>query len=232
MKYVVYFRVSTKRQGESGLGLDAQRAAVAAFLAGKGAEVAGEYVEVESGKRADRPELTRALAHARRAKATLLVAKIDRLARNLHFLTGLQEAGVEFCACDMPGAGRFVVHVLAALAEHERELISSRTKAALQAAKRRGVLLGSARPGHWTGKEAARLEGARLGAERGLDKAHQAVSLAAREAYADLRPRLVELHAGGASLRQIAARLNAEGHRTRRGAEFSAVQVRAILSRE
>lgn len=232
MRYVAYYRVSTKRQGESGLGLEAQQAAVAAFLGGKGDKVIASYVEVESGRKADRPELAKAIAHAKRSKGVLLVAKLDRLARNLHFLTGLMESGVEFCACDMPHAGRFTVHILAAVAEHEREQISARTKAALASAKARGTKLGSSRPGHWAGREAARLEGARLGAERGLPKAHQAISQAAREAYSDLRPRIIELHEGGASLRQIAALLNGEGHRTRKGAEFTAVQVRNILVRD
>ena len=142
MRYVVYLRVSTQRQGASGLGLEAQRAAVAAFVAQRGGQVLAERVEVESGKRADRPQLAEALAEAKRAGAVLLIAKLDRLARNVAFIAGLLEAGVEVQACDMPEANRFLLHVMAAVAEHEAAAISARTKAALAAAKARGVKLG------------------------------------------------------------------------------------------
>lgn len=141
MKFVTYLRVSTERQGQSGLGLEAQRAAVAAHVLGRG-EVVAEFVEVESGKRADRPELARALAEAKRAGAVLLIAKLDRLARNVAFIANLLESGVEVTAADMPEANRFVLHIMAAVAEQEGRAISERTKAALAAAKARGVKLG------------------------------------------------------------------------------------------
>ena len=137
MQFVTYLRVSTERWGQSGLGLEAQRAAVAAHVLGRG-EVAAEFVEVESGKRADRPELVRALAEAKRAGAVLLIAKLDRLARNVAFIANLLESGVEVTAADMPEANRFVLHVMAAVAEQEGRAISERTKAALAAAKARG----------------------------------------------------------------------------------------------
>jgi DNA invertase Pin-like site-specific DNA recombinase len=141
--YVVYLRVSTSRQGEDGLGVDAQRAAVEAFAFQHGGAIVGQYVEVESGKRSDRPELAKALDAARRGRATLLVAKLDRLARNLSFIAALMDAGVEFVACNQLYASRFTLHILAAVAEVEAHRISERTKAALKAAKARGIKLGS-----------------------------------------------------------------------------------------
>lgn len=144
-KYVAYYRVSTDRQGKSGLGLEAQRKAIIDHLNGNGARVLAEYTEVESGKRTSRPELIKALAACKEHKATLVIAKLDRLARNVHFVSGLMESGVEFLAVDMPYANRLTVHILAAVAEHEREMISQRTKVALAAAKARGVTLGRAR---------------------------------------------------------------------------------------
>lgn len=224
---VSYFRVSTKKQGASGLGIEAQKAAVAAFARETGAAVLKEFVEVESGKRADRPELAAALAFAKRAGASLVVAKLDRLARNVAFLSRLMEAGVDFTACDMPHANRFTIHIMAAMAEHEREMISARTKAALGQAKARGTALGSARPGHWDGHEEARLEGAR----KGNAKAAQSIARAAREEYADLLPVIRPLRDAGKSLRDVATALNAEGHRTRRGNAFTAVTVQRILER-
>jgi DNA invertase Pin-like site-specific DNA recombinase len=142
--YVAYYRVSTDKQGASGLGLEAQREAVARNL-GAGSLLA-EFTEVESGKRsANRPQLIAALEMCKRKKAILLIAKLDRLARNVHFISGLMEAGVEFVAADMPTANRLTVHIMAAFAEHEAAMISARTKAALQAAKARGTVLGNPR---------------------------------------------------------------------------------------
>jgi DNA invertase Pin-like site-specific DNA recombinase len=141
--FVCYFRVSTVRQGASGLGLEAQQAAVDAFVRQHGGAIVGQHVEVESGKRSDRPELAKALEAARKGRATLLVAKLDRLARNLAFIAALMDAGVEFVAVDQPFASRLTLHILAAVAEDEARRISERTKAALQAARVRGVKLGS-----------------------------------------------------------------------------------------
>lgn len=142
-KYVSYLRVSTQRQGQSGLGVEAQRAAVDQFLATVGGTLVAEYVEVESGSGKARPIIVQSIALAKKAGATLLIAKLDRLARNVAFVSSLMEGGVEFVAADAPYANRLMIHILAAFAEHERSMISDRTKAALAAAKARGVVLGA-----------------------------------------------------------------------------------------
>ena len=144
-KYIAYLRVSTDKQGVFGLGMDAQREAVARYVANRGTIIA-KYVEVESGRKSDRPQLMAALADCRLQKATLVIAKLDRLSRNVHFIPGLMNSDGEFVAVDMPTANRLTIHILAAVAEHEREMISERTKAALAAAKARGVKLGNPRP--------------------------------------------------------------------------------------
>jgi len=143
---IAYCRVSTKHQGLTGLGMEAQRTAVESYARQQGARVAALYVEVESGKRSDRPELAKALAHAKRGKATLCVAKLDRLARNVEFLARILNAGTDFVACDYPSANRLTLHIMAAVAENEAKAVSDRTKAALAAAKARGTLLGSSVP--------------------------------------------------------------------------------------
>lgn len=142
-QYVAYYRVSTAKQGRSGLGLDAQKSVVQSFLAGSGGRVVAEYVEVESGRKKDRQELQRAINHARMTRSKLVIAKLDRLARNVSFTAALMDSGVEFVCCDLPQANRFTIHVMAALAEMEAEMISARTKAALAEAKRRGKRLGN-----------------------------------------------------------------------------------------
>ncbi|MEI8380915.1 MAG: recombinase family protein [Planctomycetota bacterium] len=226
-KIVTYFRVSTAKQGQSGLGLDGQQAAADAFVARRGCQVIGSYTEVESGKRADRPQLAKALAHAKRSKATLVVAKLDRLARNVHFMSSLMESAVDFIAIDLEHANRLTIHILSAVAEGETKAISDRTKVALQAAKAKGMKLGSARPGHWDGREDARLAGA-IKASAAAAKVHRQ---AADEAYSDLIPTIKELRDTGKSLRQIADVLNGEGHTTRTGKQWNAVQVSRVLER-
>jgi DNA invertase Pin-like site-specific DNA recombinase len=226
-KIIAYYRVSTKQQGASGLGLEGQQAAVEAYARQTGARIAAGYVEVESGKIADRPELAKALAHARRSKATLCVAKLDRLSRNVEFLAKVMNSNAEFVACDNPAANRLTLHILAAVAEAEAKAISDRTKAALAAAKKRGIKLGSARPGHWKGREERRLAGARAGAKA----AGLALAKAAEEAYGDLRPIVADLRSNGLSLRAIAFELNRQGHTTRRGRPWNAVQVARVLKR-
>ena len=226
-KVVAYYRVSTKRQGLSGLGLEGQQTAVADYADRNGATVVAAYTEVETGKRADREQLGRALSHARRSKATLLVAKLDRLARNVAFTSALMESGVDFIACDNPHANRFTVHILAAVAEHEAEQISQRTKAALAAAKARGTKLGSAREGHWAGREGVRREALEKAREAAVESRRQA----AVTAYDDLLPVMLEMRQAGSSLQQIANRLNADDHETRGGKPWSRMQVLRVLRR-
>ena len=212
MQFVAYYRVSTDRQGRSGLGLDAQRAAVAAYIAGQG-ELAGEFTEIESGKKADRPQLAAALDLAVRRRAVLVIARLDRLARNVALIANLMDSRVEFVACDMPQANRLTLHILAAVAEHEREMISQRTKAALAAAKVRGTRLGNPDIA-----PARALAGMKLRAN------------AARFAGAVL-PTIESLQAQGLGLRAIARELARRGIRTARGGEWAAATVRAILLR-
>lgn len=228
-KIVAYYRVSTKKQGQSGLGLEGQVAAVEAFRKQHGGKILAGYTEVETGKGRNpkRPELAKALAHARRSKALLVVAKLDRLARNVAFLSALMESAVDFVCCDNPHANKFTLHVLAAVAEKEAEDISERTKAALAAVKRRGKLLGSARPGHWEGREQARLRGG----VKGRKIAAENLRAAAGEAYADILPEMVVWREAGETLQQIADRLNTAGHTTRRGKAWSTVQVGRVLER-
>ena len=187
---VAYYRVSTERQGKSGLGLEAQQAAVAGFINGDAVLVAS-FTEVESGKRSDRPELAKALEACRRQKAKLVIAKMDRLSRNLAFIAALMESKVEFVAVDNPHANRLTVHILAAVAEHERTMISERTKAALAAAKRRGATLGNPRLA----------KAAKIGTV--------AVKAKAKQFAANVLPVIREIRAGGAeSNAAIAVKLN------------------------
>jgi DNA invertase Pin-like site-specific DNA recombinase len=209
------------------LGLEAQEAAVGSYARQTGSIIKANYIEVESGKRASRPELAKALAHSRRSKATLVVAKLDRLARNMAFLSALMDSKVPFVACDNPHANRLTLHILAAVAEAEAVAISQRTKAALAAAKARGTLLGSARPGHWRGREELRL----AGLEKAREVAIRVKRDKAAEAYTDLLPAVQSLRTEGISLRGIAERLNSEGHTTRRGRPWNPVQVARLLAR-
>jgi DNA invertase Pin-like site-specific DNA recombinase len=218
-RLVGYYRVSTDKQGKSGLGLEAQRAAVHDFAKRTGGTIAREYTEVESGRKSNRPELAKALAHARRAQGLLCVAKLDRLARNVAFLSALMESGVDFVACDNPHANKLTIHILAAVAEDEAERISQRTKVALAALIERGGKLGN--PQNLSPEAAA----------KGRKVAAQARTRKADEAYADLYPLLAEKRAAGLSLQQIADFLNAEGYRTRRNREWNKVQVKHVLER-
>jgi DNA invertase Pin-like site-specific DNA recombinase len=219
MLFVTYLRVSTDRQGKSGLGLEAQRAAVMDHVTGKG-EIAAEYVEIESGKKNDRPQLARAMAEAKRVGAVLLIAKLDRLARNVAFIANLLESGVEIAAADMPEANRFLLHVMAAVAEHEAQAISDRTRAALAAAKARGVALGWSMPARRDEQRHA----SRKGATTNVHKAD-------RHAV-NVLPVIRQIAAGGASLRRIADELNTRGIKTARGGLWYAATVRNIIARE
>lgn len=220
-KFVSYLRVSTAKQGRSGLGLEAQRQAVAEHLNGGRWTLVAEHVEVESGKRNDRPALAKALADSRIHGATLIVAKLDRLSRNAAFLLTLRDSGVQFVAADMPQANALTVGILAVVAEAEREAISARTKAALAAAKRRGVVLGG-HPERLPGS--ARRRGAQVSAETRSARAEQRA--------ADLFPAIEELRQSGAtSLRAIAAGLNARSIPAPRGGAWTAATVQRTLAR-
>lgn len=217
--FVTYFRVSTERQGQSGLGLDAQRSAVAACLTDRG-EVIAEFVEIESGKRDERPQLALALAEAKRNGAILMIAKLDRLARNVSFIANLLDSGVEVMAADMPEANRFVLHIMAAVAEQEGHAISERTRAALAAAKARGVKLGWSMPQRRTEQRKASAKGA-------------AANAAKAEAHAgSVLPAIRTIAGTGASLRQIADELNNRGIKTARGGKWHATTVRNAIARQ
>lgn len=216
-KYIAYYRVSSKKQGQSGLGLEAQQAAVLAYLNGGNWELVGEYTDVETGTRKGnhRPELAKALARCKREKATLVIAKLDRLARNVAFTSALMEAGVEFVAVDLPTANRLTIHILSAVAEHEAEMISARTKAALAAAKARGVVLG--KPENLTTEAQA--------------KGRQAQREAAVTAYANVARIVRDLRAEGESYQGVAERLNEMGMTTVSGSPFAAMTVKRIADR-
>lgn len=222
MKVVAYFRVSTAGQGRSGLGLDAQRAAVAQYCGGRGCNVLGEFTEIESGKVDTRPELAKALHLAKVTGATLVVAKLDRLSRNVAFLAALQESGARFVAADMPEANELTIHIMAAVAQAERKAISRRTREALAAAKARGVKLGNP-------NGAAAL----ISANKGNAASVVAIKAGAERFAADLEPIVADIAAAGhASLRTMAAELNRRGIVTRRGGAWHPATVRDLLYRQ
>jgi DNA invertase Pin-like site-specific DNA recombinase len=218
-RYYTLLRVpSTDRQGRSGLGLEAQRKAVEDFLNGGRWDLIAEFVEIESGKRDDRPKLAEALSLCRLHNATLVIAKLDRLSRDAAFLLGLQKAGVRFVAADMPEANELVVGIMAVVAQAERKMISARTKAALAAAKARGMRLG--KPENLRNQDGGRVQG------------RVRRTVIAGERAVDLRPIIADVQAQGTSpLRQIAAGLNQRGIPTARGGAWSAVQVKRVLER-
>jgi DNA invertase Pin-like site-specific DNA recombinase len=223
-KFVSYLRVSTERQGRSGLGLEAQRKAVNDYLDGGSWELVAEFVEVESGRRNDRPELAKALHRARVTGATLLIAKLDRLSRDAHFLLGLERAGIEFVACDLPQANRLTVGIMALVAEQEREAISQRTKAALAAAKARGTKLGNPH-----GAQALRAAGA---GQPGWTAGAEGNQRAAADFAERVQPVIADIQTCGAtSLAAIAAELNARGILTARRGVWHASTVKRLLAR-
>jgi DNA invertase Pin-like site-specific DNA recombinase len=223
MQAVSYCRVSTQRQGKSGLGLEAQRAALARFTEAEGIQIATEFIEVETGKGADaldrRPQLAMALAEARKRKCAVVVAKLDRLSRDVHFISGLMSHKVPFVVAELGrDADPFMLHLYAALAEKERSMIAARTKAALAAAKARGVVLGN-----------PRLDQVRKRAVRSAAASNKA---SADRFAKSIVPIIREIEASGvASHRGIARALNDRGVPTARGGEWTAVQVGAILRR-
>ena len=222
-KIVAYLRCSTISQGVSGLGLEAQRATINDFCRRGGFELEKEFIEIESGRRDARPVLEKALIHARRAGATLMVAKLDRLSRSVRFIAAVLEAGVPFRAADVPDASRLLLHILAAVGEAEARTISERTSAALKAAKARGTLLGAANPRSRNLSRESAARGQRAGALANRQKA--------LDEYSDLLPLMQEMRERGDSLRLIAEALNSGGNATRSGCHWSAGTVKRVLDR-
>lgn len=208
-RYVTYLRVSTQKQGQSGLGLEAQRAAVANF-----GNIICEFVEVESGKNDSRPQLAAAISYAKQHGAVLLIAKLDRLSRNAAFIFTLRDSGANFVAADMPDANTLTIGIFAVIAQNERETIAKRTKDALAAKKQRGESMGT--PANLTNE--ARAKGvAAIKANAANDKANVQAK------------QLIDLLAvGGATLAEIATKLNASGYRTRRGCLFTPMAVKRL----
>ncbi|MCC6180220.1 MAG: recombinase family protein [Bacteroidia bacterium] len=217
MKYIAYYRVSTKKQGNSGLGLEAQRTAVESYLKDK--IIMAEYTDIESGtkKGNDRENLKQAVIHAKSSNAILIIAKLDRLARNVSFITTLMESGIEFIACDMPQANKFTIHIFAALAEQEADLISQRTKSALAELKAKGVKLGN--PQNLTKK--ARIKGLKIRQQNALENENNIKSTAL----------IVSLKKEGMSFYAIAQKLNELKFKTRNGNIFKDVQVKLLFDR-
>lgn len=214
-RYVAYYRVSTQKQGQSGLVLEAQQQAVQEFLQQFGGDLVSEFVEVESGKRSDRPEFIKAADYAELANATLLVAKLDRLSRDLHFITSLQKRGIKFKLADLPEIDQLTIHILAAMAEHEARMISLRTKQALKIAKERGTILGNPlldlqRNTNVTNANAVRASDQKSWRQKILKVIHH-----------------LEASEGLSTCKSIAAALNERGLTTYRGLPFSI----AIVSR-
>ncbi len=222
-RYIAYYRVSTQQQGRSGLGLAAQRKAVTDYLNGGRWDLIGEFTEIETGKGANaldkRPQLRAAIAMCKKRKATLVVAKLDRLARNVHFISGLSEAKIDFVAADNPKVNEFTVNILAAVAQEESKQISQRTKDALAAAKARGVKLGQASHAN---RKASRSKLAALNERQS----------AAADAHAEpLRNVLRALRDEGKTLRQITEKLNASPHKAPRGGAWHLATVQRVLAR-
>lgn len=218
MKYIAYYRVSSKKQGKSGLGLEAQQKLVQDFARANGGEIVQEYTEVESGKVDDRPQLLAAIQHANLIGGKLLVGKLDRISRDLHFITSLQKSHVDFVVADMPNCDSFTIHIYGALGQRERELISSRTKAALAAAKARGVKLGT-----------NNLDPAKA-AE--YSKAGVEVIKATADNFATkVKPTIAGLQGQGLSLRGVATELNRLGVQTPRGKQWTATAVKNAMAR-
>lgn len=215
-RFVAYYRVSTAKQGASGLGLEAQQAAVATYLNGGQCELIAGFTEVETGKGSNaldkRPQLRAALTAAKKAKATLIIAKLDRLARNVHFISGLLETGVEFVAVDMPNADKTMLQIFATMAEWERDAISARTKAALAAAKARGVVLGKAGAANLRPNIQARQDAAQAFAE-------------------GLRGTFEGMQALGVSLRGMVVQLNTIRATAPRGGLWQLGQVQRVMAR-
>lgn len=218
-RYIAYLRVSTVRQGRSGLGLDAQRESIRLFVAGRGGRlVSPEYVEIETGRMNQRPQLSRALARCRATGATLVVAKLDRLSRNASFLLALRDARVDFVAADLPEVNTMTLGIMALVAQHEAEMISKRTKEALRAAKARGKVLGGKRPGAADIRKFQRM---------GTESAQASLTASLRDAEPEIRHH----YSVGVSLNELARRLNRAEVRALRGGKWTAKSVGRVVAK-
>ena len=214
-RFISYLRVSTDKQGEHGHGINAQRQAINNYISAQGGDLLEEYVEVESGKRNDRPELHKAISRCQVSRATLIIAKLDRLSRNVAFIANLMDAGIDFVACDNPFATRLTIHILAAIAEHERDMISRRTREALAAAKAKGIILGGNRGGH-------------------ISDTMRKESIAIRRAKSDVYrervlPTISDLQGKGLSLGETARKLNKMQIYTVRGGQWTATAIKRMM---
>jgi DNA invertase Pin-like site-specific DNA recombinase len=218
-KYVAYYRVSTAKQGKSGLGLEAQENTTTGYLASVNGELVESYKDIESGSKNNRPELQRALRKCRLTGATLLIAKLDRLSRNALFLMQLRDSSIKFVCCDMPEANNFTVGILACMAEYERELISERTKAGLKAAKARGVILGN-----------PNLALVRNTDTTAATEARTAAANARNKELSQVISEMKESSDRTLTLREVADQLNSAGYTTSRGSSFKATTVNRILA--
>lgn len=217
MKYVVYYRVSTKKQGHSGLGLQAQKTIVENYI--KSNTVIAEFTEIETGKSSNRPKLNDALLFCKEHKATLIVAKLDRLARNLHFVTSLQEANIDFICCDMPTANRLTIHIISAIAENEALLISQRTKQALAEKKKQGIKLGNPQNNGLTALAISK--GSQVRRENALNNERN------KKAGAFV----MLMRNNGSKWSEIVLQLNQNGFRTRRNCLFNITAVKRLYNR-
>ena len=217
MKYVIYYRVSTKKQGLSGLGLEAQKTIVENYI--KNSIVVAEFTEIETGKSANRPQLNKALECCKQHNATLLVAKLDRLSRNLHFVTSLQNAGIDFVCCDMPTANRLTIHIISAIAENEAQLISLRTKQALAEKKKQGVKLGNPQNNGLTATNIAKGRNVRIENAMQNEQNRKAGTL------------VLTMRNNGSKWSEIVGQLNQNGFRTRRNCNFDITAVKRLFDR-
>ena len=219
---VAYYRVSTARQGLSGLGLEAQKEAVSAHVHAHGCDLIGAYTEIETAKKDDlqnRPELRKAIAHAKRENATLVIAKLDRLTRSVYVTAQLHKSEVKFVACDNPDVNRMTIQILAAVAEDEARRISERTKAALAAYKRRGGRLGASLKQCRNLTAKARLKGVETAKQKAVEE------------YGDVAPWMLAQRKAGKTLQEIADALNADGRLTRRSRAWTPMQVKRVIER-
>ena len=227
-QFVAYLRVSREKQGKEGLGMSAQRSAVLSHV-GAG-DLIAEFAEVETGKRDDRPELRKAIGLCKATGSKLVIAKLDRLSRDVHFLTGLEKAGIDFVCCDMPQADRFTIHIIAAMAQREREMISARTKAALAEIKAK-IERGEPHVSRNSGKPVERLGGGKPFTPDTIAQGRQVRSQRAAEAASKIAPTLRGMRSGGMTLQEIADALNLDERPSPGGARWSPTSVKRVLDR-